>query len=158
MRRPSMRTWAMMLVIVSIGWSVAAQQPHPTVLYFHQEGCPECETIREVLDEMQQEHPELTVGSYEITQPGNLDLLEDLAARFGVYMLSVPIVFVGQDTIVVGAELGDRLDLRAAIDACATKECPSLLDTPSSERLRTDLWILAAMTALFSLLYLFQGN
>ncbi|MBN1858905.1 hypothetical protein JW848_06845, partial [Candidatus Bipolaricaulota bacterium] len=113
---------------------------------------------RAVLDELEAEHPELTVGAYEITQPGNLDLLDDLASRFGVFSLSVPIVFVGQDTIVVGAELAQRLELRTAVEACLSQGCRSLLDAPPSTGLGVDLWILVGLTALFALLYLLQGG
>ena len=152
--------WTLMLVATtcSIGWSVHAEPSEPFVLYFHQEGCPDCAEIRSVLDELEADYPELMVGSYEITQPGNLDLLDEFASRFGVHTLSVPIVFVGQDTIVVGAELAQRLELRTAVEACLAQGCPSLLETPTTSGLVTDVWILAVLTALFALLYLLQGG
>lgn len=157
MRRVSLL--ALVLVAVSVaGWSACAQSTYPMVLFFHQEGCPDCEIIRAALDDMETAHPELEVGSYEITQPGNLDLLDELASRFGVTRLTVPIVFVGQDTIVIGAELAERLELRAAIETCLEQECRSLLETPTSNGLIADLWVLAVITAVFSLLYLLQGR
>jgi len=160
MRTVSLLSWIVGVVIgvVAIGGSAYGQDSHPLVLYFSQEGCPDCEKIRVILDEMKVEYPELTVGSYEITQPGNLDLLDDLASRFDVDALDVPTVFVGQESIIVGGELADRLELRAAIEACLVQGCPSLLDAaPANSKLR-DGWILAVMSALFGLVYLLQGG
>ncbi len=160
MRRASLLKWVVAVVIgvAVVGGNAWAQELYPLVLYFHQEGCPDCEKIRTVLDEMETEHPELSIGSYEITQPGNLDLLEELALRFDVDALAVPTVFVGQGTMVVGGELADRLELRAAIDACLEQGCRSPLDAAPAKGMIRDGWILAVISVLFGLVYLLQGG
>ena len=144
----------LVLAVVSLG-VVAAGTGDPSIVVFYEEGCSACEAMDLYLESLLAEHPQIVVSHYELTQPGNMDLLLGLLDAYGAEIGAVPILFVGGEAFVSAGE-ADSEEIVAAVARCATGDCPSPLATPTDRS--GDLLMLAAFAALFAILYLLQGH
>jgi glutaredoxin len=144
------------LLVAACAVSAYAATTDPSVVVFHETNCPDCAFIKGVLDELLVEFPDVVVEQYEVSQPGNLELLDTLLTNYGVDLGPVPILFVGGTAFVHAGE-DDVPALRAAIERCATSGCPSPLPSSTASR-RSDLLLLGAFVALFAVLYFLQGR
>lgn len=106
---------------------VLSAADRPQIVVFYQEGCPDCVRMDEALTLALEETPGPEVARYELSAPGTRDLLERLASAFEVDSPNVPLIFVG-DKSIVGAGLPQELQLRAEIQHCVSVGCPSPLD------------------------------
>jgi len=135
-----------------------SQITKPTIVVFYEEGCPDCQTMDDILTELVIGHEDLVIARYEINDPGALDLLSELAAHYELPATRVPIIFVG-DEAIVGAGRAEEFRLRAAVDDCATLGCPSPLSYVSEGEFPwRDFLILGAFGALFLLFFALQGE
>ncbi len=103
------------------------EAPRPVVLFFYQEGCPECVRISEVLDALGSDLPPGAVASYEITDRAAGRLFQRLQRAYGALISSVPVVFIG-DRVVEGASRAQELAITDALGDCVTSPCSSPLD------------------------------
>jgi thiol-disulfide isomerase/thioredoxin len=126
----------------------AVEPPRPIVVFFYQEGCPDCVQIGEVLDLLAGDLPDGAVARYEITDPEGKRLFRRLQKAYGIDISSVPLVFVG-DRVIAGASRAQELTLSDALGDCTTAPCPSPLD-----RLPPDVfpWVDLAQLGLLGLL------
>ena len=122
----------------------SAALARPEVVFFYQEGCPDCIQIGEVLDLLVSDLPEGAIARYEIGDPASHKLFLRLQKAYGIDVSSVPLVFVG-DRVISGAGRLQELTLTDAVGDCAQSPCPSPLD-----RLPPDVfpWIDLAQLAL----------
>jgi glutaredoxin len=136
------------------GW--AQQADAPIVLFFYQEGCPDCEVMSALLDDLLSTMPDVASRSIEISEPGAVELLASLAKAYGVDASTVPVIFVN-DQAIVGSGRAQEFQLRAAIGDCLTKPCQSPLAILQANAFPwTDvLWFLA-FAALFVALLTWQ--
>jgi len=153
MLRPRLFGTLLALAVISLG-VVAAGTDDPSIVVFYEDGCSACEAMDLYLESLLVEQPQILVSHYELTQPGNMDLLLGLLDAYGAEIGAVPILFIGGQAFVAAGE-ADSENIVEAIARCATGDCPSPLATPTD---RTgDLLMLAAFAALFAVLYLLQG-
>lgn len=97
----------------------------PQIVFFYMEDCYKCDRMKEVLEELLESHPGLSVKYYEWY--GNTTLLRKLATRYGLgNTLSVPTIFVGARAIS-GDGRARELLLREAIEVCVENGCRSPL-------------------------------
>ncbi len=122
-------------------------------MVFYKEGCPDCRRLDELLDGLSSEHPELTIGHYEITAPGVQDLLSRLSFSYGVLDTNYPIVFIGEKAFV-GVSRAKELDVRTAVLDCIAHSCPSPLSRLNETSLSWNHVVIALGVALFLLLLL----
>jgi thiol-disulfide isomerase/thioredoxin len=99
----------------------------PIVVFFYQEGCPDCVRIAEVLDALAGDLPEGAVVRHEIGNPESRRLFRKLQKAYGIDVSSVPLVFIG-DLAIAGASRSQELKLSDAIGDCITGACASPLD------------------------------
>jgi hypothetical protein len=123
------RIWlaALALGIVSLA-GLTARATDPLVVVFHQEGCPDCAFMQTVLDGLVTEHSDLTIAYHETSEPGASGLLLLLYQKYGPVPATMPIIFVGDRTPIVGAGRAQELALREAVAACLTAGCPSPME------------------------------
>ncbi len=146
---------ALLLLLLVAGGALAAPG-RPQVLFFYQEGCPDCVRMEEALAIALDETPGPEVARYELSTPGTKDLLARLATAFEVDSPNVPLFFVG-DKAIVGAGMPEELQLRAEIQHCASVGCPSPLDRVSPPFPWLDLLTLAGILALAGFFLLLQS-
>jgi len=131
----------------------AAASKDPMVVVFYKEGCPDCRRLDELLDGLSSQHSDLTIGHYEISDPGAQDLLSRLSFSYGVLDTDYPIVFVGEKAFV-GVSRAKELDVRTAILDCIARSCPSPLSRLNETSLSWDHVVIALGVGMFLLLLL----
>jgi len=140
------------LVLTAFHSGYAASQD-PMVVVFYKEGCPDCQRLGELLDGLSSQHGGLTIGHYEISDPGAQDLLSRLSFSYGVLDTNYPIVFVGEKAFV-GVSRAKDLDVRTAIFDCIARSCPSPLSRIKETSLSWDHVVIALGVGMFLLLLL----
>jgi thiol-disulfide isomerase/thioredoxin len=155
---------AVFLLAVVLGTAAvfpcAAQQAvpsaSPVVVFFYQDGCPDCVKIGEILDALAGDLPAGAVARYEIGAPSSRRLFQKLQKAYGVETSSVPLVFVG-DRVIAGASRAQEFALTDALGDCVTTPCASPLDRlPPDVFPWADVVELALLGSLVLLLALLQ--
>lgn len=102
------------------------------VVLFHGQGCPHCDTVKELLERTQQREPRVHVQALEIYfDHDNARTFQRLADAYHVEVQGVPTVFVGEEAIS-GASPEAQASIAQTIDACLRTGCSSPLDRISS--------------------------
>ncbi len=158
-RRPEL-----LVLVAAVLWmasaSCFAQDPSagtaPIVIFFYEEGCPDCVKIEEVLDALESELPEGAIARHEIGDSESRRLFQKLQKAYEIDVSSVPVVFIG-DRVIAGATLPRELELTDAIGDCITGACSSPLDrVPAGVIPWRDALELALLVSLVLLLALLQ--
>lgn len=132
------------------GWSAetAAAANDPVVVVFYREGCHDCERMDEVLADLAQTYPSLTVTHLE--ESANAGLLWSLSARYGVLPSAFPVIFVGEEALV-GVGRDKELRLRSAVATCMKEGCPSPLASNSGAQFPWRIVLIACLVVLAAL-------
>jgi glutaredoxin len=163
-RRKTVTTRGILLCIVILSAATAVPcaaqgappSASPVVVFFYQNGCPDCVQIGEVLDALAGDLPEGAVARYEIGDTTSRRLFQRLQKAYGIEVSSVPLVFVG-DRVIAGASRAQELALSDALGDCVTTPCSSPLDRlPPDVFPWVDLLELALLGSLVVLLALLQ--
>ncbi len=134
----------------------AAEPAAPVVVFFYQEGCPDCIEIAGVLDALAGDLPAGAVARYEIGDPASRKLFRKMLVAYSIEGTSVPIVFVGE-RVIAGASRIQELALTDALGDCVTSACPSPFDRlPPDVFPWVDLLELALLASLALFLALLQ--
>jgi len=155
-----MKAKAALLGILSIGLIVsiaAVSAPaHPILIVFHEEGCPDCEEMDDLIAGMMIDMPETAIARYEITEPGSMEMLLALTKTYDIEIPStVPIVFVADD-VIIGMGRAQEFTLRNAIGDCLSIGCESPIARLPISQLRVDLPRLALFLVVFLAIAWFQ--
>ncbi len=148
---------AVLALALSLAFPAAAADEKPWIVFFFEEGCPDCALVEEVLAGLTAELPESTIARYDIADPETLDLLMELATAYEVEVSAVPVVFVGGE-VVLGAGRAQEFELRNAIGECTIHGCPSPLARAPSLVFRSSLLRLTLFAVLFALLLWWQTS
>ncbi len=72
-----------------------------TIYVFFGAECPKCQALKNYLNEMKKDHPEIEIRLYEVWHSNeNLDLFKQKAADHSTEAKAVPTVFIGHQTFV----------------------------------------------------------
>ena len=112
----------------------SAQSTDPDVIVFYREGCHDCRHIDDLLDSLLESYPHLVVRHIEESEPGAEGLMWSLAAEYGIFPTTFPLVFVG-DEAIVGVGRDKELTLRRAVRDCALNGCESPLARLEEQRI-----------------------
>jgi thiol-disulfide isomerase/thioredoxin len=129
---------------------IATAQADPDVVIFYREGCHDCERIDQVLQELHDRFPSLSIRHIEENEPDG-QLMWALSAEYGIFPTKFPVVFVG-DEAITGVGLDKELRLRAAIEACMRTGCDSPLVRVEGPRIPWRTYVVAGLIAVFLLL------
>ncbi|MGC9530475.1 MAG: hypothetical protein ACP5G2_07735 [Candidatus Bipolaricaulaceae bacterium] len=148
-------------VALLVALAAAAGGAAPVELHFFWAvGCPQCELMRESLDGLGAEFPELTVVPHEVTyQPEEWRLMVRLAQAYKVEAGDTPLVVVGE-LALSGYSRAVELRVREEVERCADQGCPSpLTRLPAEENwwpspLELSLLALAGVAVLWLLVQL----
>jgi cytochrome c biogenesis protein CcdA/glutaredoxin len=156
-----MKSALVCLAAIVLSTLAAAASP-TTLVFFHEIGCSHCDRTDAFLESIHPDYPDLEILHYEIHQSESLDLLPKLLAAYGVEEGSVPILFVGDVSVVGGVFYGlqdepfapsgrsEDLALERAIRLAIETGAPSPLsriDESSQRRLAENLTIPAVILA-----------
>lgn len=114
------------VILLTSASMVLAANPLPDVVVFYRYECKDCRHMDKVLDELQEQYPELVVVHIEEQDAGASDLMWSLSAKFGIFPAQFPVIFVG-DQGIVGIGRGKELLLRSTIRDCIINGCTSPL-------------------------------
>jgi len=133
-----------------------SQNAHPTIVFFYETGCPDCEVMESLLADLLVGRKNVSVNYYEINAPGSMDLLGRLSTHYAILPTHVPVIFVG-DEVILGAGRGQEFHLRTAVGDCETQTCPSPLDYAKQVAFPwQDVILLMGFAVLFVALLLLQ--
>src|SRR3989344_6116114 len=74
-------------------------QGNVTVDFFWNRDCPHCKEEKPFLDELEQKYP-IQINSYELHEPGNVELFSKMAEAYGTTAQWVPAAFICDEYIV----------------------------------------------------------
>ena len=111
-----------------------SQTADPDVIVFYREGCHDCRHIDDLLESLLRSYPDLIVRHIEESEPGAEGLMWSLAAEYGIFPTTFPLVFVG-DEAIVGVGRDKELTLRRAVRDCALNGCKSPLARLEEQRI-----------------------
>ncbi len=93
--------------------------------YFWGDGCPICGPAEEALNELEEEHPELTVKKFEVYKnQDNADFFERVAEAYDTLARGVPTVFIGEE-VIVGFGATQEKEIIDKIEKCLEETCVS---------------------------------
>jgi glutaredoxin len=97
----------------------------PVELYFFEgQGCPHCARMKSYLEGLKADYPNLSVKEFEVYfDKDNQDLFTRMGEAYGSGSNGVPMVFIGEETIVGE----DYEKLKSAVEKCSDEGCVSPL-------------------------------
>lgn len=101
----------------------------PELLFFYEQGCPECARVRNFLDKRIVPHYRITVRAFDIHEPGMAELLLKLAEAYdseAVLNQGVPAVLIGRKVFQGGNRVVFR-DIEQAVRSAVRTHPPSPL-------------------------------
>lgn len=120
-------------VALTLAWSpaVLAASGDLDVVFFNGRGCPHCAQTETLLGQLQDEHPGLTVHSYEVYfDDDNRDLMFEFGRVYGVEVTGVPMLYVG-NAVISGYR---PEEIVSTIGRCLEIGCPSPLEKVEAAR------------------------
>jgi len=90
------------------------QAPSICIYLFYGQGCPHCERVKPVIDELAGKYPQVQLKTYEIYfNATNQEMFKEFLHRYGVAEEGVPTLFIGDRAFVgetaIRRELEDRI-------------------------------------------------
>jgi cytochrome c biogenesis protein CcdA len=108
-----------------------------TAFYFYGDGCSHCEKVKPLIANLQSKYPELNLTQLEIynNAENRLQLLE-MSRKFGIVNPGVPIIFIGNSTLLGESEITDRFESEILIEkqriAFCNETVPSVMQNENS--------------------------
>ena len=82
-----------------------------TAFYFYGDGCSHCEKVKPLIADLQTRYPELTLTRLEVyNNAENRMQLMEMSRKFGVANPGVPLIFIGNSTLIGDAEISERFE------------------------------------------------
>jgi len=127
-----------------------------TAFYFYGDGCSHCEKVKPLIAALQTRYPELSLTQLEVyNNADNRQRLSEMSGKYGVANPGVPLIFIGNVSLLGDAEITGRFESEILIEKERLKSCngtaqPVTPDkdpscTQASPQLSLPLVIFAAM-------------
>ncbi|MEW5826731.1 MAG: hypothetical protein AB1778_07850 [Candidatus Bipolaricaulota bacterium] len=151
-RRIATKSLFVAAAVCVLGTTLGAAAESPVVLFFFQDGCPDCELVDELLTALALDLPEGAVERHEISEREAGRLFRRLRTAYAVEVATVPMVFIG-DQVISGSGRAQEFRLRDVVGRCATLGCPSPLEriAPQGFAWRDTLEVVLVAALLFLL-------
>lgn len=132
---------ALLVSVVAVGIALMAGAGQVELHYFWSATCPDCQIMKEFLQGLQEDYPDLVIVDHEVTfDPDNWRLMVTLAEAYGVEEATTPLVIVGE-LAVSGVGRAVELHIREEVERCLAVGCP-----PPLERLpKRQAWALSPL-------------
>jgi cytochrome c biogenesis protein CcdA len=97
---------------------------HVNAFYFYGDGCSHCEKVKPLIAELQNKYPELNITLLEIyNNADNRLLLMAMSQKYGVTNSGVPVIFIGNSTLLGDTEIKDRFESEILIEKQRLSSC-----------------------------------
>jgi cytochrome c biogenesis protein CcdA/glutaredoxin len=127
-----------------------------TAFYFYGDGCSHCEKVKPLIANLQTRYPELNLIRLEVYNNAENRLqLTEMSRKFGVANPGVPVIFIGNSTLLGDTEINDRFESEILIEKQRLASCNGTAQsvtpntdptcTEESPQLSLSLVIFAAM-------------
>jgi len=120
-------------VALTLAWSptALAASGNLDIVFFNGRGCPHCAQTEALLEQLKDEHPGLTVHSYEVYfDDENRDLMFEFGRVYEVEVTGVPMLYVG-NAVISGYR---PEEIVSTIGRCLEIGCPSPLEKVEAAR------------------------
>ncbi len=95
-----------------------------TAYFFWGEGCPHCAQEENFLKTLKQEHPELSIKTFEIyNHQKNAAFLEEIAKKLGTTVSGVPFLIIGDEAIIGYADGFTSNKIENRVKECLESGC-----------------------------------
>ena len=82
-----------------------------TAFYFYGDGCSHCEKVKPLIADLQTKYPELNLTRLEVyNNAENRQQLVEMSRKFGVANPGVPLLFIGNSTLIGDIEITERFE------------------------------------------------
>ena len=86
----------LMVALLLVVAAAAQAQERPKLVFFHSETCAMCVRAKPMIDDLEANHPKLTVERHEVTNdPEGRELFRRYLADYGAKRIAVPAIFYG---------------------------------------------------------------
>jgi len=107
-----------------------------TAFYFYGDGCSHCEKVKPLIADLQTRYPELNLTQLEIynNAENRLQFME-MSRKYGVVNPGVPVIFIGNSTLLGDIEINDRFESEILIEKQRLASCngTAQLVTPNTD-------------------------
>jgi cytochrome c biogenesis protein CcdA/glutaredoxin len=102
-------------------------QVHQTCIYlFYGQGCPHCERVKPVIDELAAKYPQVQLKTYEVYfNTTNQAMFKEFLQRYGVAEEGVPTLFIGDRALVGETAIRTQLEERIVWYTNNPEVCPA---------------------------------
>ena len=102
-------------------------QVQPICIYlFYGQGCPHCERVKPVIDDLAVKYPQVQLKAYEIYfNATNQEMFKEFLQRYGVAEEGVPTLFIGDRALVGETAIRTQLEERIAWYTDTPTVCPA---------------------------------
>jgi cytochrome c biogenesis protein CcdA/glutaredoxin len=109
------------------GVSVTGGQVQSLCIYlFYGQGCPHCERVKPVIDELAVKYPQVQLKTYEIYfNATNQEMFREFLHRYGVAEEGVPTLFIGDRALVGETAIRTQLEERIVWYTSNPTVCPA---------------------------------
>ncbi|MDD1695704.1 MAG: hypothetical protein LUQ54_02290 [Methanoregula sp.] len=99
------------LKIESLAPSTGNSSGSVTAFYFYGDGCSHCEKVKPLIAGLQTKYPELNLTRLEVyNNAENRLLLSEMSQKYGIVSPGVPLVFIGNSTLIGDTEITERFE------------------------------------------------
>ena len=95
-----------------------------TAFYFYGDGCSHCEKVKPLIANLQTKYPELNLTRLEVYNNAENRLqLTEMSRKYGVANPGVPVIFIGNSTLLGDTEINDRFESEILIEKQRLASC-----------------------------------
>jgi cytochrome c biogenesis protein CcdA/glutaredoxin len=95
-----------------------------TAFYFYGDGCSHCEKVKPLITDLQTRYPELNLTWLEVYNNAENRLqLTEMSRKYGVANPGVPVIFIGNSTLLGDTEINDRFESEILIEKQRLASC-----------------------------------
>jgi cytochrome c biogenesis protein CcdA len=92
--------------------------------YFYGDGCSHCEKVKPLIADLQTRYPELNLTRLEVyNNPDNGQKLLEMSRKYGVTNPGIPVVFIGNSTLLGDTEIEERFEYEILIEKQRLAKC-----------------------------------
>jgi len=138
----------------TVATGITGQLPQICIYLFYGQGCPHCERVKPVIDELAAKYPQVQLKTFEVYfNTTNQAMFQEFNQRYGITEAGVPTLFIGDRALVGETAIRTELEDRIVWYTTNPTICPAAYTTTGglpqdiSPQLPVDLTLTAILVA-----------